>query len=112
MEATLKIFGPTTAEIDVSYVEPTTTQNGTPLDDLSHTVLSVKHEGVEIFQATIPAINPEGGTHIAETVEVDLLPGERKVLDVSVVAIDGMGNASTPTMAQLGLDREAPGPVQ
>ena len=103
----------TGVNIHVTYTEPTTTENGTPLDDLASTDTVVKDEGLSVVAVhQVLATAPTGGGFVEFDVVVDIPLGQKQTLSVEVTASDLVGNVSQPAVDVILIDREAPGVPQ
>ena len=100
----------------VVYTEPTVTQQGTPLDDLAYTTITVMDGTVMLAEMDIPATALTGGGTITQDILFTPVPGEKKTYTVNVTAsdtnIDPKPNESLPATASVLVDREAPGVPQ
>lgn len=80
----------------VSYTEPTTTLDGRPLTSLAKTTIYVDTSDGPATAKDIPATNPKGGGHIAQTIAIPLTQREA-VASICVTATDSRGNEGPPT---------------
>ena len=95
--------------VTVSYTEPTTKADGSPLDDLSHTTIFY-NSGVGWVEVTqIAATGPGGGGLIAQQVTLPIEEGQEVDVQVTATASDQSGNESVQAIpAQIRIDRLAP----
>jgi len=100
----------TGVNLHVTYTEPTTTENGTPLDDLATTDATAKDGGGNVVAThQEPASALAGGGAIAFDLVVDVPLGQKQIITVEVTATDLVGNISQPATSIITIDREAPG---
>ena len=79
----------------VTYTEPSTSVDGTALNDLKETQVFVSVDGAPpVGEISTPASTPTGGVAIAKSVVVDLAPGETHTVSVFARAADTSGNIS------------------
>lgn len=84
-------------QVRVSYTEPSTTVEGTPLADLSKTSIYYDFGEGRILAKNIPATTPAGGGAISETILVPIRKKEEHSVKICVTATDQLGNESTMT---------------
>lgn len=82
--------------VRVSYTEPSTTVEGTPLTDLSKTTIYYDLGEGRILAKDILATKPTGGGAISETILIPIGKKEQSV-KICVTATDQLGNESTMT---------------
>lgn len=84
------------SQATVSYKEPTTNKNGSPLTDLANTSIFKTIGGTKTKVLDIPATAPTGGGEISQT--IDLAVGADEEVDVTITAnaTDLGGNSSDP----------------
>ena len=103
----------TGVNLHVTYTEPSTTVNGTPLDDLATTDTVVKDSsGAILLTHQEPATALTGGGVIAFDLVIDVPLGQKQILTAEVTASDLVGNMSLPVISTVVIDREAPGTVE
>jgi hypothetical protein len=97
---------PTATEITLSYDEPTTNADGTPLTDFDH--VNIYQDGIKL-STTSPATSANGG---GKSVQVKItINAIGKVVSFFATAVDTSGNESIPSNTVI-VDRLAPAPVQ
>ena len=77
--------------ISVSYSEPTTRADGSPLTNLAKTTIYYDLGNGLVKAKDILATNPTGGGKVSETLQVPLKPGERITATICVTATDVEG---------------------
>ena len=87
----------TKPDIHVSYTEPSTTVEGTPLTDLSKTSIYYDLGEGRILAKDIPASTPSGGSTISETILIPIHKKEEHSVKICVTATDQLGNESLMT---------------
>lgn len=101
-----------TANLHVTWLEPTLNSDGTPLTDLEKIVLILKVDGVARGEEEVPASGLNGGQEGFHTFMNVCEPGTMADVEIDVRAVDTSGNWSTGTIGVLTVDCVAPGPVQ
>lgn len=101
-----------TANLHVTWLEPTLNSDGTPLTDLEKIVLTLKVDGVARGEEEVPASGLNGGQEGFHTFMNVCEPGTMADVEIDVRAVDTSGNWSTGTIGVLTVDCVAPGPVQ
>jgi hypothetical protein len=97
---------PTGTQSTVSYTEPTTNADGTPLADLHHcNVYAAPTSGPEIKSADIPASSATGGANKSTTITV----GKGSLYTITASCTDLVGNESARTPG-VTLDALPPAP--
>jgi len=95
----------------ITYDEPTTNADATPLLDLGGTTLRVTADGVDQPIIDVPASAPTGGGSIAQDVTVPFTPNRLVSVDLAVTAYDTSGNVSEIEPLNITLDWLPPGKV-
>jgi len=102
--------------LQVRYTEPVVTSNGTPLDDLAYTTITVLDGTAILEEVTVPATALTGGGAIVRDVLFQPIAGQKKTYTIEVTAsdtnIDPGPNVSLPATSSIIIDREAPGAPQ
>ena len=99
------------ADIEVSYQEPATNLDGTPLDDLSRTTIYYSTDSkvtrIEAFRVTATARSGNG--NIIQHIMLPILPGQQANFSVWATASDLSGNESEDSNTEtIRIDRLAP----
>ena len=103
----------TGANVDVSYLEPTTNKDGSRLLDLAHTSVFFDTGSGEVRALDAPASSASGGGTIAVTVTVPIIEGMESNVIFYLSATDKSGNESAKSETQiLRIDRLAPAAPQ
>lgn len=95
----------------LSYQEPTTNADGTPLTDLGGTIISLTvndsiHDTIEVA-----ATSAKGGGTIEQRIPIGVDPDTRPVVRIDVRAFDTHVNVSEPHTTALTFEGIPPGPV-
>ena len=77
--------------ITISYVEPTTQANGSPLKNLAKTTIYQDEGNGYKKTKDVPASNPEGGGKITETLSFSVTPGTSIETTICVTATNSFG---------------------
>ena len=77
--------------ITISYIEPTTQTDGTPLTNLAKTSIYRNYGNGFIKTKDIPATNAKGGGRISEIVSFAVGPGEKIDTTICVTATNSLG---------------------
>lgn len=106
----------TTCTVAVTYGEPKVNANGTPIDDLKETVVTLSVNGVAATPMVTPATAATGGGMITKSATVAAPSCKSSKVDGAATAIDTVGNVGTSANTSLTLDRTKdvgcePGPV-
>ena len=96
----------------ITYVEPTTNADGSPLDDLQGTVIRWSIDGVAQPEIGIPATALTGGGAIQHEVTVPFTPNTLAHVALDVVGVDTHGNISETVVASTVIDWLPPGKVK
>ena len=96
----------------ITYDEPTTNIDATPLTDLGGTLIQVIADGTALPDVDVPASAPTGGGSVSQDVSVPFTPNKLVSVDLEVSAYDTSGNASEIVPLNLTLDWLPPGKVQ
>lgn len=105
----------TGTEVTVTYTEPTTNVDGSPLVDLDHTMIFHNFGGAEVQAVPnpIPATALTGGGAITEAFTVPVPDGVEADVDFWARAYDGSGNVSPESTRETKrIDHLAPGAPQ
>ncbi|WP_447971121.1 hypothetical protein [Nitrospira sp. M1] len=78
--------------ITISYIEPDTRADGTPLHDLAKTTIYHNQGNGFIKTKDVPATNPKGGGTITETLSIDVNPRKHVETTICVTATNQSGN--------------------
>ena len=100
-----------TNNLEFQYQEPTTSVNGTALNDLKETRVYMRAlpDGIESVVKIEPASAPTGGGNVIVAVTAPVLPDEEKIMEGWVVAVDNVGNVGPKSnIIQVEVDRLAP----
>lgn len=106
-------------EVAVTYTEPTTNANGTPLIDLDH--ISIYYQvnpdlnppGAEVKDKDVPATSANGGGTATHNVTVPVGADQEAYADLWVTAVDDVGNESAPSdRDRVQIDHLAPAAPQ
>ena len=100
------------SSLEISYVEPTTSADGSPLDDLQYTTVQLSVDGVDQGSVNIPATALTGGGVITHSFDVDQKPNTMAQVVVTVTASDEVPNVSEPLVYQTVVDWLPPGQVK
>ena len=84
-------------EVRVTYTEPSTTVEGSPLTDLSKTSIYFDLGEGRILAKDILATQPTGGGQVFETIVIPIRKKEERSVKICVTATDRLGNESTMT---------------
>jgi hypothetical protein len=96
----------TATEITLTYDEPTTNADNTPLTDLDH--INIYQDSIKL-PITSPATAANGG---GKAIVVKIITSTTgKVISFYATAVDKTGNESIPSLT-VTVDRLAPAPVQ
>ncbi len=93
--------------LNVYYTEPSTNADGTPLNDLSHTMINLFLDDVPMDPIYAEASSPQGGQEVSHTI----LIGKTKRVYVDVRAVDTNGNVSEKHVTSLVVDEVPPAHV-
>ena len=93
----MKLIDPQTVEIHVSYSEPTTNVDGTPLTDLAYSTIYVITPTGTIKAPVVKETSLQGGGKIDTTVQVNAPEGTKTILKFQVSATDTSGNEGPKT---------------
>ena len=113
-------FTPTGSVLTVTYLEPTTNTDGSPINDLASTNVSYRLcptsgpcAAPYTLGPNIAATAPTGGGSISTQVTVPVGPGQEANVEVFATATDTSGNVS-PESAHVTkrVDRLPPSPPQ
>ncbi len=77
--------------VAISYTEPTTQADGSPLTNLAKTSIYRNHGKGFIRTKDVPATNAKGGGQITETVFIAVGPGETLETTICVTATNSLG---------------------
>jgi hypothetical protein len=99
-----------TNTLEFTYQEPTTSADGSSLDDLKETRCYVQpHGGVASVVKLAPASSPNGGGAIDVIAVANVLPGTQQLLDCWVTAVDSAENESAKSnVVQVRIDMLPP----
>lgn len=86
-----------TPTVRVSYTEPSTTVEGTPLTDLSKTSIYYDLGKGRVLAKNVPATQATGGGSVSETIVIPIHKKEEQSVKICVTATDQLGNESTMT---------------
>ena len=96
-------------EITVSFTEPTTNKNGTPLKDLARTSIYTKIAGAVAKQLDVTASGLTGGGSVSKKITVSVAEDEEVDVEVYATASDISGNESVSSVSTVvRIDRMAP----
>lgn len=95
----------TTCTVTATYTEPKVNANGTSIDDLKETVLTLSVNGTAATPIVTPATAPTGGGIITKTATVAAPSCKSTKVDGTAAAIDTVGAPSVSTPATLTVDR-------
>lgn len=100
--------------LTVTFKEPTTNFDTTPLDDLAYTNVYYRLDaGAEVKGPNIPATTSAGGGNISTTVTVPIGANQRATVTIRATATDTSGNESAKSAAVVKtVDRLPPMPPQ
>jgi hypothetical protein len=99
-------------ELTVTYTEPTTNADGSPLTDLARTNVIWKFlpAGTDTKEANVAATKLTGGGAITTKLIVPVEAGQERTVEITATATDTSGNESVrATAVQKRIDRLAPG---
>lgn len=108
----LNITGVTSVNVTVTYKEPSTNADGSPLEDLVGTNVYYQIGTVVTKAIEVPATSPNGGGDITTEITVPVSDGEDKDVTVWATALDDgtPQNESEPSpFDTVNIDRQAPG---
>ena len=100
------------SSLEISYVEPTTSADGSPLDDLQYTTVQLSVDGVDQGSVNIPATALTGGGAVSHTYSVTVKPNTVALAVVTVTASDEVPNVSEPVVHQTTIDWLPPGKIK
>jgi len=93
-------------DITMSYDEPTTNEDGTPLTDLNECRITNSFDAQVI---KVPATDPTGGgTGVQQVISIPVSDGQEADIIVDVVACDTSDNCSVPATTTVRIDRLSP----
>lgn len=96
-------------QVTVTYQEPTTSADGAPLSDLSHTTIYHNFGGPKVEAARVPATAPTGGGTITQTITIPVPESREADIEIWATATDISGNESTESVrVSKRIDRLAP----
>ena len=99
----------TGAEVTLTWYEPTTNTDGSPLNDLAKIRVYDNYSGVMTMVKEVNASGPTGGSTESTTVTVPVTAGQEKNVIFYVTAVDDDGNESPPSNTKtVNIDRLAP----
>lgn len=101
-----------TRNLHVTWMEPSTNNDGSPLTDLAKVVVQLTVDGVAQPEAEAGVSGPTGGQPGFHTFLSVCDPDTMPNVEVRVWAVDLVGNRSTGTVGLLSVDCLAPGPVE
>ena len=96
----------------ITYTEPTTNADDTPLMDLGGTIITLVADGTALPDIDVVASSVNGGGNVSQDVAVPFTPNKMVSVDLEVSAYDTSGNASEIVPLNLTLDWLPPGKVQ
>lgn len=99
-----------TNTIEFSYIEPTESIDGSPLDDLKETRCYMKPtDGLASVVKIEPAVAPTGGNKVVVVAQANVLPNTQDTFECWVTAVDFAGNESPKSnTVQVRIDMVAP----
>jgi len=101
------------SQVDVSYTEPTTNADGSPLTDLDHTTTYYDNGDGPVNAHEEPATALTGGGNIAVQIIVPVADGEEANVDFWATATDQSGNESEKSPIDTErIDRLPPAGIQ
>ena len=101
-----------TRNLHVTWLEPSTNNDGSPLTDLAKVVVQLTVDGVAHIEEEAGISGPTGGQVGFHTFLSVCDPDAMPSVEVAVWAVDASGNRSSGTIGLLTVDCLAPGPVQ
>ena len=97
--------------VTLEYDEPNQNTDGSPVADLDHCTLYYNMGAGDVAGKMVPASSPTGNGHIQTPLEVPVLAGMERNVDIWATASDTSGNESPRSnTVNVRLDRLAPGP--
>jgi hypothetical protein len=99
-------------DLQITYAEPTTNADGTPLLDLGGTVIKWSVDGIAQTDIDIPATTVTGGGQITHLQPVPFKPNAQVTVDLVVHAYDLSGNVSEDALSSVQIDWLPPGKVK
>lgn len=109
----LEITSVDSVTVTVTYTEPTTKADGSPLDDLSYTTIYYDEGNGWEEVAVVPASQPTGGADISQQVTIPIPDGTEVDVFVTATATDDANNESEYAVpATARLDTLAPAAPQ
>jgi len=84
--------------VTVSYTEPTTTADGTPLIALDKTTIYYDLGNGPVKAMDVAATKPTGGGQVSQTVKIPIGPNEEKLITICVTATSRMRNDGPPKL--------------
>ena len=102
-----------TNSLDFSYTEPSTSADGSVLDDLKETrcYMQPVPNGVASVVKIAPASSVSGGGQVTVNVQAPVLPNTQQTFDCWVTAVDLVGNESPKSnVVQVRIDMVPPAP--
>lgn len=99
-----------TNTVEFTYQEPTTSADGSTLDDLKETRCYMQPQGgVASVVKLAPASSPNGGGSIDVIAQASTQPGQQQNFDCWVTAVDTAGNESAKSnVVQIRIDMVPP----
>lgn len=99
----------TGVQVTVTYQEPGTSADGSPLSDLSHTTIYHNFGGPKIEAARAPAAAPSGRGLITQTITIPVAENQEVNVEIWATATDLSGNESGESSRVVKrIDRLAP----
>ena len=82
--------------VTVSYTEPATTVDGTPLVALDKTTIYYDLGSGPVKAVDKPATKPTGGGQVSQTIKIPIGPNEEKLVTICVTATNRMRSEGPP----------------
>lgn len=105
----------TGSEATITYDEPTTNADGSPLNDLAETVIYHNFGGPRVEAARVPASSPQGGGTITHVIILPIPVGADVQVEFWATAVDDALNpneSADSVKVTKDFDTLAPGPPQ
>jgi hypothetical protein len=98
--------------LQVTYTEPSTNVDGSPLTDLASTKVEMTTSADDpVQEKATPATSPSGGQEISVEFPYSFVDGFEGDVTFALHSTDDNGNSGAPVIVVHHIDRLAPGPV-
>ena len=98
--------------VTLRYAEPSTSADGSALNDLMEVLVRWDADGVVQQEFRIPASSITGGATIDHIMDVSVLPNRESTLTFKLFAVDLVGNVSEEALLVKSFDWLPPGKVR